>query len=253
MPDGLPAADADAPSADVPGDAPAEAPAVLNGASHPARDVGAYRAPAAVAAASEAVGAPACRRAGRARPGDREERSLTQPCRRAVKPEGHDEIEASKAPLMDHLIELRQRLIYALIGVGIGFAICFAFATDIYNLLVLPYVWARGEGQKIEMIYTAPHEFFFTKLKLALFGAVFLAFPLIAMQVYKFVAPGLYKNERQAFRPYLLWTFAAVHRRRRGRLFHRHAAGHEVLPVDGADGRRRSRSTCRRASASTCR
>ena len=108
---------------------------------------------------------------------------------------------------MDHLIELRQRLIYALIGVGIGFVICFAFATDIYNLLVQPYVWARGAGQKIEMIYTAPHEFFFTKLKLALFGALFLAFPMIAMQVYKFVAPGLYKNERQAFRPYLLWTF----------------------------------------------
>jgi len=71
------------------------------------------------------------------------------------KPEGHDEIEASKAPLMDHLIELRQRMIYALIGVGIGFAICFAFATDIYNLLVQPYVWARGADQKIEMIYTA--------------------------------------------------------------------------------------------------
>ena len=123
------------------------------------------------------------------------------------KPEGHDEIEASKAPLMDHLIELRQRLIYALIGIGIGFVICFAFATDIYNLLVWPYQVARGAGQKIEMIYTAPHEFFFTKLKLALFGAVFLAFPLIAMQIYKFVAPGLYKNERAAFRPYLLWTF----------------------------------------------
>jgi sec-independent protein translocase protein TatC len=124
-----------------------------------------------------------------------------------VNREGHDEIEASKAPLMDHLIELRQRLIYALMGVGVGFIICFAFATHIYNLLVLPYVWARGGGQKIEMIYTAPHEFFFTKLKLALFGAVFLAFPLIAYQAYKFVAPGLYKNERQAFRPYLLWTF----------------------------------------------
>src|SRR5215475_12676771 len=108
---------------------------------------------------------------------------------------------------MDHLIELRQRLIYALMGVAVGFVICFAFATHIYNVLVLPYVWARGEGQKVEMIYTAPHEFFFTKLKLALFGAVFLAFPLIAYQVYKFVAPGLYKNERQAFRPYLLWTF----------------------------------------------
>lgn len=126
----------------------------------------------------------------------------------SVKPEGHDEIEASKAPLMDHLIELRQRMIYALIGVGIGFVICFAFATDIYNLLVWPYQVARGQGQKIEMIYTAPHEFFFTKLKLALFGAVFLAFPMIAYQVYKFVAPGLYRNERDAFRPYLLWTFA---------------------------------------------
>jgi sec-independent protein translocase protein TatC len=124
-----------------------------------------------------------------------------------VNREGHDEIEASKAPLMDHLIELRQRMIYALTGIGVGFIICFAFATNIYNLLVLPYVWARGENQKIEMIYTAPHEFFFTKLKLALFGAVFLAFPLIAYQIYKFVAPGLYKNERQAFRPYLLWTF----------------------------------------------
>ncbi len=81
------------------------------------------------------------------------------------------------------------------------------FATQIYNLLVWPYQVARGPGQKIEMIYTAPHEFFFTKLKLALFGAVFLAFPIIAYQLYKFVAPGLYKNERQAFRPYLLWTF----------------------------------------------
>jgi sec-independent protein translocase protein TatC len=128
------------------------------------------------------------------------------PAERA-KPEGHDEVEASKAPLIEHLVELRQRLIYALIGIGIGFLVCFYFATQIYNLLVWPYQVARGEGQKIEMIYTAPHEFFFTKLKLALFGAVFLAFPLIAYQLYKFVAPGLYRNERQAFRPYLLWAF----------------------------------------------
>ena len=122
-------------------------------------------------------------------------------------PEGQDEIEASKAPLIEHLTELRQRLIYALAGIGVGFVICFAFATQIYNLLVWPYQVARGPGQKIEMIYTAPHEFFFTKLKLALFGAVFLAFPIIAYQVYKFVAPGLYRNEKQAFQPYLLWTF----------------------------------------------
>src|SRR4029450_9288124 len=98
--------------------------------------------------------------------------------------EGHDEIEASKAPLMDHLIELRQRLIYALIRIGTGFMLSLAFATQIYNLLVWPYQVARGEGQKIEMIYTAPHEFFFTKLKLALVGAAALAFPIIAHQVY---------------------------------------------------------------------
>ncbi len=124
----------------------------------------------------------------------------------ASQPEGYDEIEASKAPLMDHLVELRQRLIYALIGIGIGFAACFAFAERIYTILVWPYVWAQS-SDKVKMIFTAPQEFFFTKLKLALFAAVFLAFPLIAYQVYMFVAPGLYKNERQAFRPFLAAAF----------------------------------------------
>lgn len=118
---------------------------------------------------------------------------------------GQDAIDASKAPLMEHLIELRQRLIYALIGVAIAFMFCFAFATEIYDVLVRPYKWARG-AQEAKMIFTAPQEFFFTKLKLALFGAVCLAFPIIANQVYKFVAPGLYKNERQAFLPYLVAT-----------------------------------------------
>src|SRR6185295_13191423 len=117
----------------------------------------------------------------RRRRSKRAERELAM--QETVNREGQDEIEASKAPLMEHLIELRQRMIYALIGIGIGFFVCFAFATNIYNLLVWPYQVARGEGQKIEMIYTAPHEFFFTKLKLALFGAVFLAFPLIAHQI----------------------------------------------------------------------
>lgn len=122
------------------------------------------------------------------------------------KPDGHDDIEASKAPLIEHLIELRQRLIYALAAIGVCFVFCFMFAKQIYNVLVLPYRWARGMDQKIEMIYTAPHEFFFTQMKLALFGAVFLAFPIIASQIYKFVAPGLYKNERGAFVPYLIAT-----------------------------------------------
>jgi sec-independent protein translocase protein TatC len=124
----------------------------------------------------------------------------------ASKREGYDEIEASKAPLIDHLIELRQRLIYALIGVAIAFVFCFIFAKQIYNVLVWPYQWAKGGDAKIEMIYTAPHEFFFTQLKVALFGAICLAFPIIANQIYKFVAPGLYKNEREAFFPYLIAT-----------------------------------------------
>ncbi len=117
---------------------------------------------------------------------------------------GHDDIEASKAPLMEHLIELRQRLIYSLIGVGLAFVLCFAFADQIYMLLVKPFQWAKGD--KVKMIFTAPQEFFFTKLKLALFGAVCLAFPVIANQLWKFVAPGLYKDEKQAFYPYLIAT-----------------------------------------------
>ncbi len=119
--------------------------------------------------------------------------------------DGQEDIDASKAPLMEHLIELRQRLIYTLIGIAIAFVFCFAFATEIYDILVRPYKWARGD-QETKMIFTAPQEFFFTKLKLALFGAVCLAFPIIANQLYKFVAPGLYKNERQAFVPYLIAT-----------------------------------------------
>ena len=121
-------------------------------------------------------------------------------------PPGHEEIEASKAPLLDHLLELRQRLIHSLIATGIAFLICFYFATDIYNVLVWPYQWARGGDAKIEMIYTSPFEYFQTKIRLALFGAFCLAFPVIANQLYKFVAPGLYKHERQAFVPYLVAT-----------------------------------------------
>ena len=107
---------------------------------------------------------------------------------------------------MDHLIELRQRMIYALIGVAIGFAICFAFATDIYNLLVLPCVGARRRPEDRDDLHR-PARVLLHQAEARPVRRLFLAFPLIAMQVYKFVAPGLYKNERQAFRPYLLWTF----------------------------------------------
>ncbi|MGW9328553.1 twin-arginine translocase subunit TatC [Bosea sp. NPDC055594] len=120
--------------------------------------------------------------------------------------EGEDEIEASRAPLIDHLIELRARLIKSLVAFLIMFFVCFAFATQIYNLLVQPYVWAAGPGANVQLIYTAPLEYLFTQIKIAAFGAGFFAFPVIATQIYKFVAPGLYKNERQAFAPYLAAT-----------------------------------------------
>jgi sec-independent protein translocase protein TatC len=117
-----------------------------------------------------------------------------------------DDIEASKAPLLDHLIELRQRLMRALIAIFAAFLICFYFATDIFNILVVPYEKAAGPLREIRLIYTAPQEYFFTQMKLALFGALFVAFPVIANQIYKFVAPGLYKNERRAFMPFLVAT-----------------------------------------------
>lgn len=117
-----------------------------------------------------------------------------------------DDIEASRAPLIDHLIELRSRLIKSLIAIFVCFLICFYFATGIFNILVVPYEQAAGVGQDVQLIYTAPQEYFFTQLKIALFGALFIAFPVIASQVYMFVAPGLYKNERQAFLPFLVAT-----------------------------------------------
>ena len=107
---------------------------------------------------------------------------------------------------MEHLIELRRRLIWSTLAIFIAFAVCFNFARDIYNLLVWPYRLAAGVDTPIEMIYTAPQEFFFTEMKLALFGAVFIAFPVIASQIYMFVAPGLYRSERQAFLPFLIAT-----------------------------------------------
>jgi len=118
----------------------------------------------------------------------------------------HEDIEASKAPLLDHLIELRQRLMRALIAIFIAFIACFYFASDIFNILIVPYERAAGPLREIKLIYTAPQEYFFTQMKLALFGALFLAFPVIANQIYKFVAPGLYRNERKAFLPFLVAT-----------------------------------------------
>ena len=116
-----------------------------------------------------------------------------------------DEIEATKAPLMSHLIELRSRLIKALAAFFIAAIVCFFFAKQIYNILVWPYVFVAG-AENSKFIYTALLEYFITQLKLALFGAAFVSFPIVATQIYKFVAPGLYRNERHAFVPYLVAT-----------------------------------------------
>lgn len=119
-----------------------------------------------------------------------------------------DEIEKSSAPLMEHLIELRRRLIWSLGGFFVAFLVCFFFAKRLFNLLVVPFKWATKwaglDPHKVELIYTAPQEFFFTQVKLAMFGGMVIAFPLIATQIYKFIAPGLYKNERNAFLPFLI-------------------------------------------------
>jgi len=117
-----------------------------------------------------------------------------------------DELKGSEAPLLDHLIELRKRLIYALAAIMVFFIICFIFADPIYNLLLNPFKWAAGGAPNVKLIFTAPQELFFTYMNVALFGALFLAFPIIAGQIYAFVAPGLYKRERRAFVPYLVAT-----------------------------------------------
>jgi sec-independent protein translocase protein TatC len=117
-----------------------------------------------------------------------------------------DEVEASRAPLIEHLTELRSRLIKALVAFVVLFFVCFAGAKYIYNALVWPYVLAVGSPERAHLVYTHGLEYLFTQIQVAAFGAGFLAFPVIAVQIYKFVAPGLYKNERRAFVPYLFAT-----------------------------------------------
>ena len=145
------------------------------------------------------------------------------------------EIEASRAPLLDHLTELRNRLIISVIALVIGFFVCFGFAAQIFQLLLHPFEVANGlveiqkqsahhgpfnpdlilamvglrelpasSGQMPELIFTAPLEFFIAKVKLAAFGAIGICFPVLAWQLYRFVAPGLYKKERKAFAPFLV-------------------------------------------------
>jgi len=113
-------------------------------------------------------------------------------------------IEATKAPLMDHLVELRSRLIKAIAAFAVAAICCFFFAKQIFNILTWPYLWVAGPESKF--VYTGLLEYFVVQLKLAMFGAAFIAFPIIAGQIYMFVAPGLYRNEKRAFLPYLIAT-----------------------------------------------
>ncbi|MFM8678402.1 MAG: twin-arginine translocase subunit TatC [Alphaproteobacteria bacterium] len=110
-----------------------------------------------------------------------------------------------KMPLIDHLIELRQRLIWSALAFFVAFVVCYVFHKQIFSILVAPMnSLPHPEGRR--MIFTAPTEAFFTYVKLAAWGAVCVSFPIVAGQLWKFVAPGLYQNEKSAFLPFLVAT-----------------------------------------------
>ena len=112
-----------------------------------------------------------------------------------------------KSTVSEHLIELRSRLLRSMIFLIFAFIICYIFSDKIYNFLVDPYAQAvKGDGQNRRLIFTALHETFLTYLKLAFFSAFFFSFPLILNQIWKFIAPGLYKDEKLALLPFLVAT-----------------------------------------------
>ena len=123
-----------------------------------------------------------------------------------TKPEVEDELAGSEAPLLEHLTELRKRLIRSAIAIVVLLVVCFIFAGQIFDILLNPYRSLYADPGEMELIYTAPQEFFFTQLNLAFFGSIFLGFPYLATQIYGFVAPGLYKHERKMLVPYLVAT-----------------------------------------------
>ncbi|HEY0267009.1 MAG TPA: twin-arginine translocase subunit TatC [Rhizomicrobium sp.] len=116
-------------------------------------------------------------------------------------PEDEAALDATKAPLMEHLLELRKRLVWALLSFAVCFVLCFAFSTQIFNFLIRPL-----HATTNHLIYTALTEVFFTQVKIGMFGGICLGFPAIAAQIWIFVAPGLYRHEKRAFLPFLMWT-----------------------------------------------
>jgi sec-independent protein translocase protein TatC len=113
-----------------------------------------------------------------------------------------DDIDESKAPLLDHLIELRRRLLWCIVAMVVGFIACFYFARDIFAFLVQPLIQA-GQGK---VIYTQVFEAFFVQVRVAFWSAFMVSFPVIATQLWRFVAPGLYRREKAALLPFLLAT-----------------------------------------------
>ena len=117
-----------------------------------------------------------------------------------------DAIEATKAPLLDHLIELRKRIVISLIAFVVCFMLCFAFARHIYAFLTAPLAHALAGQPNHHLIYTALYETFFTYVKVGMFAGLCLSFPIVASQIWLFIAPGLYRHERRAFLPFLAAT-----------------------------------------------
>lgn len=117
-----------------------------------------------------------------------------------------DDVELSRAPLLEHLIELRTRLMVSFAAFAVTAIVAYIFAEDIYSILVQPLANAMEGQEGRRLIFTALQETFFTYIKIAMFTALCVSFPVIASQIYMFVAPGLYKNERHAFLPYLIAT-----------------------------------------------
>jgi sec-independent protein translocase protein TatC len=115
------------------------------------------------------------------------------------------DIDESQAPLLDHLIELRARLLRAIAAIAVSFGVCLYFASDIFGFLIRPLTQAFPAGQG-KLVYTKLYEAFFVEIKIALFAAFFLSFPVIANQLWAFVAPGLYAKEKKAFLPFLFLT-----------------------------------------------
>ena len=114
-----------------------------------------------------------------------------------------ESIEASKAPLIDHFIELRTRILRSIFILTVTFIFAFIFSENIYLFLVNPYEEIMGSNS--QMIYTAPQEFLMVKLKIALFGGLLITFHYFCLEIYSFISPGLYKKEKIAMAPYFIF------------------------------------------------